>query len=54
MGVSGVRIVELQGNETEELTPVLVADVGDAPIEEESQGSADDAPPEGGIPAEQG
>ncbi|VXA99593.1 ABC transporter substrate-binding protein [Nocardioides sp. AX2bis] len=52
MGISGVRIVELQGNDTEELTPVLVTDIGDAPIEEESSGSADDAPPESGIPEE--
>lgn len=33
---------------------MLVTDIGDAPIEEESEGFADDAPPEGGTPEEQG
>ncbi len=54
LGISGMRIVEIQGEATKELTPVLVTDIGDAPIEEESTGAADDAPPESGVPPEQG
>ena len=50
LGISGVQIVEIKGNNTEVLTPVLVTDTGDAPIEEDSSGQADDAPPESGIP----
>lgn len=53
LGISGMRIVEIQGNSLEELTPVLVTDIGDAPIEEDSSGAADDTPPENGIPPEQ-
>ena len=54
LGISGMRIVEIQGESTEELTPVLVTDIGDAEITEDSSGSADDTPPEGGVPPEQG
>ncbi len=54
LGISGVRVVEIKGARTEPLTPVLVTDLGDAPIEEESAGAADDTPPEGGIPPEEG
>ena len=50
MGISGMRVVELQGGKAEELTPVLVSDIGDAPIEEDSSDQAGDAPPEGGVP----
>ncbi len=50
MGISGVQLVEIKGNATEELTPVQVTDVGDAPIEEDSSGQADDAPAEDGLP----
>ncbi len=50
MGISGMRVVELQNGKAEELTPVLVSDIGDAPIEEDSSDQASDAPPEGGIP----
>ncbi|ANH36889.1 Leucine-, isoleucine-, valine-, threonine-, and alanine-binding protein precursor [Nocardioides dokdonensis FR1436] len=50
MGISGLRVVELQGGKSEDLTPVLVSDIGDAPIEEDSSDQANDAPPESGIP----
>jgi ABC-type branched-subunit amino acid transport system substrate-binding protein len=50
MGISGVQLVEIEGNTTEELTPVQVTDIGDAPIEEDSSGQADDAPAENGLP----
>ncbi|WP_121256763.1 ABC transporter substrate-binding protein [Nocardioides ferulae] len=52
LGISGMRLVELTGGSSEPLTPVLVTDIGDAPIEEDSSGQADDAPPEGGVPTE--
>ena len=54
LGISGMRIVEIQGDKTKDLTPVLVTDIGDAEITEDSSGSGDDGPPEGGIPPEQG
>jgi hypothetical protein len=51
MGISGMRVVELQGGVSEPLTPVLVSDIGEeAPIEEDSSGQENDAPPESGIP----
>ena len=50
LGISGLRVAEIKGQGTKDLTPVLVSDIGDAPIEEDSSGQADDAPPEGGIP----
>ncbi len=50
MGISGVQLVEIEGNATSELTPVLTTDIGDAPIEEDSSGQADDAPTDSGIP----
>jgi branched-chain amino acid transport system substrate-binding protein len=50
MGISGMQIVELKGGVGEPLTPVLVSDIGDAPIEEDTSAQADDAPPESGIP----
>lgn len=50
LGISGMRIVELEGRGSKELTPVLVTDIGDAEITEDSSGQADDAPPESGIP----
>ena len=50
LGISGVRLVEIQGNATEPLTGVLVTDIGDAAIEEDSSGQADDAPSESGLP----
>lgn len=49
-GISGVRLVELNGGVGEELTPVLVTDVGDAEITEDTSAQAEDAPPEGGLP----
>jgi branched-chain amino acid transport system substrate-binding protein len=50
MGISGMQIVELDGGVGQPLTPVLVSDIGDAPIEEDTSAQADDAPPESGIP----
>lgn len=50
MGISGMRVVEIQGESTEELTPVLSSDIGDAEITEDTSEQADDAPPESGIP----
>lgn len=49
MGISGLKIVELQGGVGEDKTPVLVTDVGDAPIKEDDS-AANDAPPASGIP----
>ncbi len=50
LGISGMRIVELEGGVGQPLSPVLTTDIGDAPIEEDSSGQGDDAPPENGVP----
>jgi ABC-type branched-subunit amino acid transport system substrate-binding protein len=50
MGISGVQLVELQGGVAEPVTDVLTSDIGDAPIETDESGQADDAPPESGLP----
>ncbi|WP_435743338.1 ABC transporter substrate-binding protein [Nocardioides sp. SYSU DS0663] len=50
LGISGLRVVEIQDGAAEDLTPVLVTDIGDAEITEDDSGQADDAPPESGIP----
>ncbi|MBC7592684.1 MAG: ABC transporter substrate-binding protein [Kineosporiaceae bacterium] len=49
MGISGMRIVELKGGTGIDKTPVLVTDIGDAPIKEDDS-AANDAPPASGIP----
>lgn len=49
-GISGMRLIELQGGVGQELTPVLVTDTGDAEISEDDSGQADDAPAESGLP----
>jgi branched-chain amino acid transport system substrate-binding protein len=49
MGVEGLQVSRLEGGAAEPLTPVLVSDIGDAPIEEDDSG-AQDTPPESGIP----
>jgi len=49
LGMSGMSVVELEGGVGKELTPVLVTDLGDAPIEEDDS-AAGDAPPGNGIP----
>ena len=49
LGVSGVSVVEINGGVGKELTPVLVTDLGDAPIKEDDSASKD-APPANGIP----
>lgn len=50
LGISGMRVIELTGSGSKPLTPVLVTDIGDAEITEDSSGQADDAPPESGVP----
>jgi branched-chain amino acid transport system substrate-binding protein len=49
LGISGMQVVTLKGGEGEPLTPVLVTDIGDAPIKEDDS-AAQDAPPANGIP----
>lgn len=49
LGISGVSVVEVHGGVGENLTPVLVTDLGDAPIREDDAAAADE-PPAGGIP----
>ncbi len=49
MGVEGLQVARLEGGKTQPLTPVLVSDLGEAPIEEDSSG-LEDAPPADGIP----
>ncbi|SFP07254.1 ABC-type branched-chain amino acid transport system, substrate-binding protein [Amycolatopsis arida] len=49
LGISGMQVIELHGGVGQELTPVLVTDIGDAPIREDDS-AADDAPPGDGIP----
>lgn len=49
LGISGMQVVEIKGGVGQELTPVLVTDIGDAPIEEDDS-AAGDAPPPNGIP----
>lgn len=50
MGISGLRVSELKDGKAEALTPVLVTDIGDAPITEDNSGAGNDSPPEDGIP----
>ncbi|MBE7323870.1 ABC transporter substrate-binding protein [Nocardioides sp. Y6] len=50
LGISGMRIVELEGAGSKPLTPVLVTDIGDAEITEDTSGQAEDAPPSSGLP----
>lgn len=47
-GISGAKVVEIQGMGGEDLTPVLVTDNGDAPVKRSTSENA--PPPEGGIP----
>lgn len=49
MGISGMSVVEIKNGASEPLTPVLVTDIGDAPIEEDDS-AASDAPPSSGLP----
>jgi branched-chain amino acid transport system substrate-binding protein len=49
LGISGMQVVEVNGGVGEELTPVLVTDLGDAPIREDDS-AATDSPPPNGIP----
>ncbi len=50
LGISGMRVIELQGGDGEDLTKVLTSDIGDAPIEADASEQANDAPPSSGIP----
>ena len=50
LGISGMRVVEVKGPLAKPLTPVLVTDIGDAPIRED-ESAAKDEPPASGIPA---
>lgn len=50
MGISGLRVSELKDGKADPLTPVLVTDIGDAPIIEDNSGAGNDSPPEDGIP----
>ena len=51
LGIGGMRMIELQGLESNELTPVLTTDLGeDAPIDADASEQANDAPPSNGIP----
>ncbi|MBE1573733.1 ABC transporter substrate-binding protein [Amycolatopsis roodepoortensis] len=49
LGISGMSVVELKGGVGKDLTPVLVSDLGDAPIKADDS-AANDAPPPNGIP----
>ena len=49
LGISGMRVVQLKGLVADPLTPVLVTDIGDAPIKEDDS-AAKDGPPASGIP----
>ncbi|MER5480935.1 ABC transporter substrate-binding protein [Streptomyces sp. NPDC002734] len=49
LGISGMEVVRLKDGKGESLTPVLVTDIGDAPIKEDDS-AAKDAPPANGIP----
>ncbi|OLZ57833.1 ABC transporter substrate-binding protein [Amycolatopsis keratiniphila] len=48
LGISGMSVVELKGGVGKDLTPVLVTDLGDAPIEA-NDSAANDSPPPNGI-----
>ncbi|MFE5566445.1 ABC transporter substrate-binding protein [Amycolatopsis japonica] len=48
LGISGMSVVELKGGVGKDQTPVLVTDLGDAPIEA-NDSAANDAPPPNGI-----
>ena len=50
LGISGLQLVKFKGETSEPLTKVLVTDIGDAEITEDTSGQADDAPPASGIP----
>ena len=50
LGISGMRVIELEGIESNELTPVLTTDLGDAEIAADASEQANDSPPSNGIP----
>jgi ABC-type branched-subunit amino acid transport system substrate-binding protein len=50
LGISGLELVQFKGATSEPLSKVLVTDIGDAEITEDTSGQADDAPPASGIP----
>lgn len=49
LGISGMQVVKLKDGKGEAQTPVLVTDIGDAPIKTDGS-AAKDAPPTDGIP----
>lgn len=49
LGISGMQVVKLEDGKGEPLTPVLVTDIGDAPIKKDDS-AAKDAPPADGLP----
>ena len=50
LGIGGLQVTQLKGGAGTELTKVLVTDLGDTPITEDTSGAAQDAPPASGIP----
>ena len=50
LGISGMRVIELQGLKSEEKTPVLTTDLGGASIDADASDQANDSPPSSGIP----
>ncbi|WP_410660082.1 ABC transporter substrate-binding protein [Amycolatopsis sp. lyj-112] len=53
LGISGMAVVELKGAVGNDLTPVLVTDIGDGPIQVD-ESAAGDVPPANGIPVTPG
>ncbi|MCM3554877.1 ABC transporter substrate-binding protein [Janibacter melonis] len=50
LGMSGMAVSQVKGEDYENLTEVLVTDIGDAEITPADKAVAEDAPPESGIP----
>jgi branched-chain amino acid transport system substrate-binding protein len=52
LGISGMRVVNLEGGVANPLTQVLVSDIGNADIKEDTSDAGKDSPPADGIPDE--
>lgn len=50
LGITGMRVSELQSGKGEPLTEVLVTDIGDGDITEDDSDESEDSPPEDGVP----
>lgn len=50
LGISGMRLVEIKSGKGAPLSEVLVTDIGDAEITDDTSPQGGDAPPESGIP----